>query len=62
MKRLGDNMEWICSVCGYVYDKENFQNEDDDYKCPLCDASKESFEQRDIQSEIEIATNEITSV
>lgn len=55
-------MEWICSVCGYVYDKENFQNEDDDYKCPLCDASKESFEQRDIQSEIEIATNEITSV
>lgn len=53
-------MKWICNICGYVYDKEDFLQEGDDYLCPLCDAGKEAFEKRDVELEIQMATNEIT--
>ncbi|MCR5415373.1 MAG: rubredoxin [Pseudobutyrivibrio sp.] len=40
-------MRYICQVCGYVYDeaKENvsFEQLPDDWKCPLCKASKDAF-------------------
>lgn len=52
-------MNWICNICGYVYDGEDFSKEADDYVCPLCDANKEAFEKRNVELEIELATNEI---
>ena len=39
-------MRYICSVCGYVYDEaENtpWAELPDDWKCPLCGASKSDF-------------------
>lgn len=54
-------MEWICNICGYVYDGEDFTKEEIDYVCPLCDAGKEAFEKRDVELEIKLATNEINS-
>ncbi len=39
-------MRYICSICGYVYDEaENTPWEElpDDWKCPLCGASKSDF-------------------
>ena len=38
--------QYICSICGYVYDEEkNVKWEDlpDDWKCPLCGAGKDAF-------------------
>lgn len=35
--------KWVCSVCGYVYDGDNFENEPDDYVCPVCGAKKDMF-------------------
>lgn len=49
---------YICSVCGYVYDGENFQKEAHDYICPLCDAGKEEFKERSFDHEVNLATNE----
>ncbi len=46
---------WECTVCGYVYDpnvKESEDNDlsdvpfdelDDEWKCPVCGADKEDF-------------------
>ncbi|MFO7817812.1 MAG: rubredoxin [Thermodesulfobacteriota bacterium] len=46
---------WICSICGYVYDPaegdpENdvpagtaFEDVPDDWTCPVCGAGKEQF-------------------
>ena len=51
-------MTWMCDICGYVYDGEDFTKEPDDYVCPLCDHGKEHFHQRDMESEIESATNQ----
>jgi len=46
---------WICSICGYVYepaegDPENdvpagtaFEDVSDDWACPVCGAGKEQF-------------------
>lgn len=55
-------MTWMCSICGYIYDGEDFLKEADDYLCPLCDAGKEEFKERDIQSEVASATNEFFTV
>ncbi|MBI4686665.1 MAG: rubredoxin [Nitrospirae bacterium] len=38
---------WKCSVCGYEYFEETegtpFEKLSDDYKCPVCNAPKDSF-------------------
>ena len=39
-------MRYVCSICGYVYDEADnipFENLPDDWKCPLCGASKADF-------------------
>lgn len=40
--------KYKCTVCGYIYDdsKESVKFEDlpEDWKCPLCGASKDEFE------------------
>lgn len=42
-------MKYICKICGYVYDdskeKIPFNKLPDDWRCPLCGASKSDFEQ-----------------
>ena len=38
---------WVCSVCGYVYDGNNFALEPDDYVCPVCKAKKEMFKKQE---------------
>ncbi len=41
-------MRYICQICGYVYDDDKedvpFEQLPDDWKCPLCGASKWDFE------------------
>ena len=48
--------KYVCSVCGYVYDPEEGDEENgikpgtafadlpDDWTCPICGAGKEDFE------------------
>lgn len=40
-------MRYVCQICGYVYDDANekipFAELPDDWKCPLCGASKSDF-------------------
>lgn len=37
--------EWVCTVCGYVYDGETpFEQLPEDWVCPLCGAPKSDFE------------------
>ncbi len=39
--------QYVCTVCGYVYDGEiPFEELPDDWKCPLCKAGKDKFEKR----------------
>jgi len=52
-------MEWICKICGYVYEGEDFEKEGEDFICPLCDAKKEEFHKRDVASEVALAIKEI---
>ena len=52
-------MEWICNICGYVYEGEDFEKEGEDFICPLCDAKKEEFHKRDVASEVALAIKEI---
>ncbi|MGN1343886.1 MAG: [FeFe] hydrogenase, group A [Traorella sp.] len=33
-----------CSICGYIYDGDDFENEDDSYVCPICGVPKSLFE------------------
>ena len=59
IKHGGNNMKYICSICGYVYDEELGDPENgiepgtkwdelsDDFACPLCGAGKEAFEEVD---------------
>lgn len=54
-------MQWICNMCGHVYDGKDLLAEADDYVCPLCDADKTAFEKRDVDLEIKLATNEINN-
>ncbi len=41
-------MQYVCAICGYVYDEEKeavpFASLPDDWKCPWCGALKENFE------------------
>ncbi len=41
--------QWVCTVCGWVYDEEvegtPFEQQPDDYVCPSCGAPKSAFEQ-----------------
>lgn len=49
--------KYICSICGYIYDPEigdedngieagtQFEDLPDDWICPICSATKESFEE-----------------
>ena len=41
----GENaaMRWVCKICGYVYEEEELPA---DYKCPICGAGPDQFEQR----------------
>lgn len=42
--------EWVCTLCGYVYDEETpFEELPDTWVCPLCGAGKDAFEKRPIQ-------------
>jgi rubredoxin len=48
-------MKYVCSVCGYVYDPENgeshgdvpagteWEDINDDFRCPTCGVSKDKF-------------------
>ncbi len=40
-------MRYICQICGYVYDEDkegvSFDNLPEDWKCPLCGATKKDF-------------------
>lgn len=48
-------MQYICEVCGYIYDEETgdpdngiapgtpWENVPEDYLCPLCNVGKEFF-------------------
>ncbi|NCC55292.1 MAG: iron hydrogenase, partial [Erysipelotrichia bacterium] len=38
--------QWVCSICGYVCDGENFAAEPDSYVCPICTVPKTMFEER----------------
>ncbi len=42
--------QYVCTVCGYVYDEEqegvNFDSLLESWKCPLCGASKSQFEKK----------------
>ncbi len=44
-------MRYICQICGYIYDDEKeavpFDTLPDDWKCPLCGASKKDFKSED---------------
>ncbi len=41
---VADIPKWVCSVCGYVYDGSDFEQEAEDYTCPLCFVPKSHFE------------------
>lgn len=36
---------YVCIVCGYVYEGDDFLNEPDTYECPVCGVGKDSFEE-----------------
>lgn len=42
--------KYLCTVCGYIYnpsehDNVDFNDLDADWVCPICQASKEEFEE-----------------
>ena len=42
---MADEIQYVCSVCGYIYEGDvPFEELGDDYECPLCGASKSAFE------------------
>lgn len=51
-------MIYMCNICGYEYDGEDFQKEAEDYVCPLCDSHKDEFQERDIDIQVCDATDE----
>jgi len=40
--------KWECLVCGWIYDEKEqgikFEDQPDDYVCPVCGAPKDQFE------------------
>lgn len=53
---------YICDICGFVYDGEEFTEEPSDYTCPLCEHGKENFHERNFTREVNLATNEYHEV
>lgn len=51
-------MNYMCSICGYIYDGEDFTKEPEDYQCPLCEGHKEDFQARNIDIEVCAASDE----
>ena len=46
--------QYVCSICGYIYDEEkNGRWEDlpDDWKCPICRAGKDAFRLKEQKTE-----------
>ena len=42
-----ETKKYVCKVCGYVYDEAKegkWEDQPDDYKCPICGVGKEKFE------------------
>ena len=41
--------KYRCTICGYIYDNEKekipFEELPEDFKCPLCGAGKDMFEE-----------------
>lgn len=37
-------MEYICGLCGFLYDEKVNGPMPDDYACPICGAGKKHFE------------------
>jgi rubredoxin len=58
-ERREDMQKYVCNVCGYIYDPEEgdpdndvepgtaFEDLPDDWVCPLCGASKDEFSPAD---------------
>lgn len=43
----GKKEQWVCTVCGYIYDEAApFEELPDDWTCPLCGAAKSLFEKQ----------------
>lgn len=51
-------MAYMCNVCGYHYDGDDFLKEPSDYQCPLCDSLKDDFKERNMDLEVCDATDE----
>lgn len=49
VEKHSENEAWVCSICGYVYDGDDFEKESDDYVCPLCGVNKELFEKKKVE-------------
>lgn len=46
-EKTEEKKQWVCTVCGYVYDGETpFEDLPEDWLCPLCGVGKEFFELR----------------
>ena len=46
--------QYVCSICGYIYDEEKSGKWEDlpnDWKCPVCSAGKEAFRLKEDPSE-----------
>ena len=42
------SIEWVCTVCGYVYDGDTpFEELPDDWVCPICGEGKDVYEKRE---------------
>lgn len=56
-EHIFDGKSWVCVICGYTYNPEDgdpsigitpgtpFENLPEDYKCPICNASKDYFKE-----------------
>lgn len=44
----------ICSVCGYIYDREeSFENQPPEFKCPVCGVAKDKFVEEEVEETYE---------
>lgn len=58
--------KYVCSICGYVYDEKlgdqknnipantKFEDLDEDFRCPICKASKEQFFKEEAKEEVKL--------
>lgn len=44
VKTEAGEVAWFCTICGYVYYKEELPS---DFKCPMCGVGKELFKKKD---------------